>query len=244
MWSNFVVDAVSVADRLTTEIELRIADGRLRPGDRIPAERELAQELNVSRASLRQALHELEMRGLIDRRPGRGTVVLEQPEGEFRRALAQSVSPQLGDVDNVMDLRMVVEPPVAARAAKRRRSADLKRLHAIQAQMEQTRDLQSVAELDVAFHREIAGSTHNPLLARLLEVTSEWMGPSRGAAVQMPRRYEASMRAHRLILDAIEARDEAAAHDAMLSHLQTVRENIVAVLGSPRSASSSATAAE
>jgi len=231
VWSNFSVEVVSVSDRLTTEIEMRISDGRLRPGDRIPAERELAQELSVSRASLRQALHELEMRGLIDRRPGRGTVVLEQPAGAFRRSLAGSAPPQLRDVDDVMDLRMVVEPPVAARAAQRHDVADLKRLTSIQSQMEQAKEVAAVVELDVAFHREIASSTRNPLLLRLLEVTSEWMGPSREAAVQRRRRYEASMRAHRRILDAIGVRDEVAAHDAMHDHLTTVRSNILDMLG-------------
>lgn len=231
MWSDFNVEVVSVSDRLATEIEMRIADGRLRPGDRIPPERTLAQDLSVSRASLRQALHELELRGLIDRRPGRGTVVLEQPAGAFRRTLANSASPQLRDVDDVMDLRMVVEPPVAARAAERHDVSDLKRLTSIQSQMEQAKGLAAVVELDVAFHREIASATRNPLLLRLLEVTSEWMGPSRQAAVQRRRRYEASMRAHRRILDAIAERDQDAAHQAMLDHLVTVRSNIMDVLG-------------
>lgn len=231
MWSNFNVEMVSVSDRLATEIEMRIGDGRLRPGDRIPPERTLAQDLSVSRASLRQALHVLEMRGLIDRRPGRGTIVLEQPGGDFRRTLAGSASPQLRDIDDVMDLRMVVEPPVAARAAQRHDVADLKRLTSIQTQMEQAKPLAAVVELDVAFHREIASATRNPLLLRLLEVTGEWMGPSREAAVQRRRRYEASMRAHRRILEAIANRDEAAAHQAMLDHLTTVRANILDALG-------------
>jgi GntR family transcriptional repressor for pyruvate dehydrogenase complex len=230
MWSNFSIETVSVSDRLTTEIESRIGDGRLRPGDRIPAERELAQELGVSRASLRQALHELEIRGLIDRRPGRGTIVLEQQASDFRSSLARSVSPQPHDVEHIMDLRMVVEPPVAARAAARHRPADLHRLTNIQVQMEHAKGLGSVVELDIAFHREIASATRNPLLLRLLEVTSEWMGPSRQAAVQRPRRYESSMRAHRLILGAITERDEASAHDAMLEHLQVVRVNILEIL--------------
>jgi GntR family transcriptional regulator, transcriptional repressor for pyruvate dehydrogenase complex len=230
MWSNFSVETVSVSDRLTTEIESRIGDGRLRPGDRIPAERELAQELGVSRASLRQALHELEMRGLIDRRPGRGTVVLDQPGSEFRSTLSASMSPQIQDLEHIMDLRMVLEPPVAARAAVRHHPVDLRRLANVQTQMEHAKDVGSVVELDIAFHREIAQATHNPLLLRLLEVTSEWMGPSRQAAVQRPRRYESSMQAHRRILAAITDRDESAAHDAMYEHLKVVQVNIQEVL--------------
>lgn len=240
MWSNFSVETVSVSDRLTTEIEARIGDGRLRPGDRIPAERELAQELGVSRASLRQALHELEIRGLIDRRPGRGTIVLEQPGSEFRTTLTQSVSPQLQGVEHIMDLRMVVEPPVAARAAARHRATDVRRLASIQTQMEHAKDVGSVVELDIAFHRAIANATHNPLLLRLLEVTSEWMGPSRQTALQRPRRYQSSMQAHRLILSAITEREELAAHDAMRDHLEVVRANIREVLDGQARGTSSA----
>jgi GntR family transcriptional repressor for pyruvate dehydrogenase complex len=74
-WSGMVRVSLSRSDGIAVDLERMILDGVLRPGDRIPPERELAVTVGVSRSSVRDALRDLEMRGLIDRKPGRGTVV-------------------------------------------------------------------------------------------------------------------------------------------------------------------------
>ncbi|MGW4801272.1 FadR/GntR family transcriptional regulator, partial [Nonomuraea sp. NPDC004297] len=115
-WSLLAADALQGPHRLAAALQRLIEDDRPAPGTRFPAERDLAARLGVSRASVREALRELELRGLVDRRPGRGTVVTGPMRPDLR-------AHQLGDMSaasrlayEVMDLRTAVEPPVAARA--------------------------------------------------------------------------------------------------------------------------------
>lgn len=233
-WSRLASRPTHVPDDLSANLEQLIVDGDLGVGERIPAERDLAASLRVSRASVREALRDLELKGLIDRRPGRGTIV----SGDSQRtrqggSLLGRLSSSERDLLEVMDLRATIEPPIAARAASRATAAGVRGLREIVQAMEVASSAEETVELDERFHREISRASHNPLLIRLLEVTTEWMGPSRKATLQSADRRAASIVAHRRILAAIADHDPEAAEAAMAAHIESVNELLAANL--PRS---------
>jgi GntR family transcriptional repressor for pyruvate dehydrogenase complex len=219
-WDGLSTRAVHVSDGLSAKLEAMIIEGTLEPGQRLPPEREFAAQLGVSRASVREALRDLELRGLIDRRPGRGTLVGDPARATHSGSLLARLTDAERTLAEVMDLRAAIEPPIAARAASRATEADVDRLSALVRGMESDPGSESVA-VDVEFHQEIGRATHNSLLVKLVEVTSEWMGPSR-SALQSEERLRASIAAHRRILDGIAAHDPAAAEEAMADHIAGV----------------------
>lgn len=233
--------ALSVPDRLSVDLERLILEGELRPGDRLPSEPELCAQLGVSRVSIRQALHELEARGLVDRKPGRGTIVLAAaqrggPAGEAISALLAGGGPD-GAVElaRIMELRAVIEPPIAALAAVRVTPRDTEQLRALVEEMETEIDLERYAELDRAFHQAIAVYTHNPLLAQLTELIAAEIAPSRRRSVQSTERRQASSAAHRRIFEAIAAHDGELAQAESRAHVEGVLHHALR-LGAPTDA--------
>jgi GntR family transcriptional repressor for pyruvate dehydrogenase complex len=218
--------ALSVPDRLSVDLERLILDGVLKAGDRLPSERELGEELGVSRVSVRQALHELEARGLVDRRPGRGTIVLEPAArgaaGDALAGLLNSSSDTAIELGRIMELRSVIEPPIAALAAGRVTARDVEQLRALVEEMERETDLDRYAELDRSFHHAISVYTHNPLFAQLTALIATEIAPSRRRSLQTPARRQASSAAHRRIFEAIAAHDPVAAETEARAHIDTV----------------------
>jgi GntR family transcriptional repressor for pyruvate dehydrogenase complex len=230
--------ALSVPDRLSVDLERRILEGELRPGDRLPSEPELCELLGVSRVSVRQALHELQARGLIDRKPGRGTIVLAPAERGGRAGdaiselLARAGADGATELARIMELRAVIEPPIAALAAARVTPRDTEQLRALVEEMEAVTDLERYAELDRAFHQAISVYTHNPLLAQLTELVAAEIAPSRRRSLQSAERRQASSTAHRRIFEAIAERDGARAEAETRAHVERVlREALLAGSG-------------
>ncbi|GLU88232.1 FadR/GntR family transcriptional regulator [Agromyces sp. NBRC 114283] len=219
---------LSVPDRLSIRLERLILDGTLQPGEKLPPELELTERLGVSRVSLRQALHELERRGLIDRKPGRGTVVLSPADARDASgaALAEVLGSTGGEIAHILELRSIIEPRIAALASQRATPRDLVQLEQLVDEMASPESKEHYAELDRAFHQAIAQYTHNPLLAMLNEQIANLIAPSRSTALQTQERRDTSTAAHRRILAAIASGEpEVAEHEAAL-HIGAVREQI------------------
>lgn len=218
---------LSVPDRLSIDLERLILDGSLVPGEKLPAERELAEHLGVSRVSIREALRELENRGLIDRKPGRGTIVLAPGErlelGAGGFGLAGGEAHLL---DHIMELRAIIEPPAARITASRATQLDLAQLAELVTEMEGETTKERYAQLDAAFHQAIAQYTHNPLLALLNEQIASQIAPSRAGRYQTKARRAASSAAHRRIYEAIAARDGDRAELEAREHVHAIRQQI------------------
>ena len=224
-WTALPLRAAKRSDAVFDILEQLIASGQISPGARLPPERDLAVRLGVSRNSVREAVHELELKHLVERRSGRGTLVLA-PRSNAHGGLLNDLDPDERDLLEIMDFRLAVEPPIAALAAIRRTRGGLTRLSRLLEEMvDETRPAR-VAELDHAFHAAIARSTNNRLLMRLHDVSAEWLRQSRREALQSRRRREASLTGHRQIYDAIRAGDSDAAKDAMVDHIEQVRRII------------------
>jgi GntR family transcriptional regulator, transcriptional repressor for pyruvate dehydrogenase complex len=223
-WTSVAAPAVQVSQGLSNALEQMIRDGVIVHEQRLPPERELAQQLGVSRTSLREALHELELKGLLDRRPGRGTLVLDPNVSRVGESLLGHMATDERSLRHVMDLRAAIEPPIAARAAQRATARDLARLRELLAAMRREPSRVAVGLLDIQFHDAIAAATHNPHLVRLLRFASEWIDESRRAAAFDRRRRERSISGHSEILACIEARDADGAARAMERHIDAVHE--------------------
>lgn len=222
-WNNLSRGTtLSVPDRLSVDLERLILEGELQPGEKLPPERDLAEHLGVSRVSVRDALRELENRGLVDRRPGRGTIVLSPGErAEFSYVILSAASELHSDLRDIMELRVIVEPPIARLTAARATKRDIAQLRELLEAMERE-DVtkERYAELDRAFHQAIAQYAHNTLLAHINEQIATEIAPSRANRYQTRERRAASSVAHRRIYEAIAASDgdraEAEARDHVL----------------------------
>lgn len=216
----------SRADAVSSHLERLILDGTLGPGDRLPPERELAGSLGVSRGSVREALCDLEVRGLVDRTRGRGTTVL-RPGGTLTGlALAGGLDADRIELAHVMDVRACIEPSVAGRAARNATAAGVAQLEALLVEMAAEGRPAHFARLDRTFHRAIAQYSNNPLLVRLHDRVQELTEPSRREHLLTADRIRSSRREHERIAAAIRAGDEAGAVAAAAAHVASVQRQV------------------
>jgi GntR family transcriptional repressor for pyruvate dehydrogenase complex len=225
-WKSLTLRAAKRSDAVYDILEQLIASRQLPPGARLPPERDLAAQLGVSRSSVREAVHELELKRLIERRAGRGTVVLDTSRTTPHGNLLEDLGDQERDLLEIMDFRLAIEPPIAGLAAERATHGNLTRLTSILDEMANERAATRTAELDYAFHSAIARATQNRLLMRLHDVSATWMRSSRQEALQTKARRTTSLEGHRRIERAIAAHDREAAKAAMADHIQQVRRVI------------------
>jgi GntR family transcriptional repressor for pyruvate dehydrogenase complex len=212
-------ESVAVA----AHIERLIAIGSLQPGSKLASERELALSLSVSRSTLREAMHELESKRLITRRPGRGTIVLP-PSAEADDL--KRMSPQGAGRDDVAELRLVVEPTIASLAARRATAANLLVLQDIIDQSGNRLNAADSLRLDLEFHLLLAQAAGNPLLTSLHGLMAEWAADVRRHSHSTPKGRRESARGHQEIFEAVRAADPEAARTAMERHLSQVRQLI------------------
>lgn len=204
-----------VVDRLLSFV----ANARLLPGDRLPPERQLARDLGVSRATLRQALTVLRVLGLIDVRHGVG-IHLVRPIGD--RVPPINDAAVLGDerVPVIKDLREALETHAAWLAASRRTDGDLAEMAAANEQM--TREIADGAigiGGDRRFHGAVVAAAHSPLLQERLGALDGVVRAIATASLSRPDQPPRSLETHRLIFGAIAARDADLARQVMLDHL-------------------------
>lgn len=223
------VAMLSVPDRLSIEIEKLILNGTVKVNSKLPPERELAEMLGVSRVSIRQALHELGARGLIARSPGRGTVVLSATgaAGPSGASIAEALTSEKRDISAVMELRAIIEPPIAGITAVRATARDIAQLRSLLDEMSMDISVVTFAELDRSFHQAIAQYSHNPLLSMLTEQIAALIAPSRKANLQTKRRRQNSIEEHRRILEAIEAHNPEEAERAASSHIASITTEVL-----------------
>ena len=211
---------------VAAHLETVVREAGLRPGDRLPPERYLAAALGVSRGTVREALRELELKGLVERRQGAGTVVADPDPGGIGDDLIGRLDADARTWVEVMDLREAIEVPIAERAARYATRSDLRRLAAVLDEMEGARDAARYAELDARFHRLVAEASHNPLLVKVVEFTSRWLELTRRSRLQSARRRARWLEGHRAVYAAIARGDPGGAAAAMREHIRTIVEEL------------------
>lgn len=195
-----------------------IDDLGLTPGDRLPPERELAQRFRVCRGRIREALQHLAAQGIVESRRGAGTFLASSPQA-FLHAMQTALTGAHTHMDRLFELRLVVEPGIAALAARKATPTSIHAiLQAIDAQAMET-DPRQWGARDQAVHHAIALATDNPLVPELLAAMTAAITETRQEALQSSMRRKTSVAGHHHILAAITARDPDAAATAMEEHI-------------------------
>lgn len=209
-------------------IRAMIEAGELAPGDRLPAERSLAERLGVSRGQLRRALQALAERNIIQSRQGDGTYLLTAFDGV---ASMDSIIAALNDrsavLHEVLEFRRMIEPQIAALAAVRMDRPTLDRLKILVC--DQQRALVAGREeddLDAKFHQLLAQSSGNRVVLRVMTTIQSIINESRSTWLQSRSRRATSIAGHLRLIDALEAGDQAAAALAMQQHIQAIEAHI------------------
>lgn len=195
---------------------------QLGPGDRLPAERDLADQLGVSRATLAQALVALEVLGVIDVQHGTGAVLVYRPS---MAALLRRLREHQNRLPEVAEARSTLEVKLAALAACRRTDEDLAAIDdALAAMAAEITDGDRGVHGDELFHRAITAAAHSAVLAQLMGFIGEMVLETRIESLGQPGRPEVSLAAHRRIAEAIRAGDADAAAAAMDRHIEVVSD--------------------
>lgn len=189
-------------------------------GDRLPSERDLAEQLGTSRASVKQALVVLEVQGLVETRHGGGTFLLRD---ELSAASVEELLARRSRLPHVMEARAALECQLAELAALRRTEADLiemdKALHLMAADPLEPDD---AARGDRLFHAAVARAARNPLLSRFLNEIDAEIHESRLESLRQPGRPAQSLKQHRAVVAAIRKQEPSTARLAMRRHLVSV----------------------
>lgn len=162
--------AQRLSDVVATELETRILEGSLKPGDRLPSERELAVELGVSRPSLRGALQSLVAKGLLITRHGGGTFVTDSMQAAFTDPWQQMLKDHPDIHGDMLEFRHMLEGQAAQLAAERGTEEDFERIRTCHEALERAlaaRDLEQCIKTDVEFHQAIADASHNVMIGHL-----------------------------------------------------------------------------
>lgn len=227
------VTAEKLSLAVIRQIEALILRGVLRPGDRLPAERDLAQKLAVSRPSLRDALAALQDTGLLVTRPGAGVYVADVLGSAFSPALRDLMSRHETAVFDYLSFRRDLEGLAAERAARLGSDTDLKLVDTVFAKMQaaHTRgDAAEEAALDAKFHMAIIEASHNIVMLHMMrsmyELLEEGVFYNRQMIFEQRTTRDELLAQHGIIRDALLARDPAAARNAITDHLDFVERSL------------------
>ena len=225
------IERSRLSKQITVQLCRMIGQGQLQPGDRLPPERELAELLGVSRSSLREALHVLEMAGIVTIRQGGGTFVRELAGDGLLSPLLLMLDVRGDLVGDLLEVRIMFEPETAARAAQRATAEDL-------AELERNIAAQSrlVAAgqpgdgwlgLDRQFHVAIARASHNEVAVRVTGFITEMLQDVQRHFVASDERMQHAFARHQQILLAVNESEPQRARATMLEHLREVERFVL-----------------
>jgi GntR family transcriptional repressor for pyruvate dehydrogenase complex len=223
---QFSVTAIKqepASDRVVSQLLAMVKTGTLRPGDRLPCERDMAEMFNVSRPTVREAVRALVVLGILKARHGSGIFVSALEATEILGPLSFFLTLQDVQVDKLYEARRLIEGEIASLAARNATLGDIAELRQyIPEQEHLIRDPQSYRESDGSFHRKLAQVAGNPFLARASESLGVLGLEFRKTASETPTVLESSVRDHRVIVDCIAAGDSDGARIGMQAHMMNV----------------------
>ena len=220
-----------ISEEIVSQIKLLIADGQLKPGERVPSERELATLLGVSRPSVREAIMVLEAMGLVDSRQGGGTYVRSLTETALADPLSSMVEKNPKMLHALAEVRMGLETWSAYLAAQRATEEEVVHMGQLIDEMERQASSGGWdAEVDTRFHYAITTATHNTIQLHVLNTIHGLFHTTVMVALTEFYRKEGYidllLQHHRSILQKIAARDPEGARQAMTEHLELVRSKM------------------
>jgi GntR family transcriptional repressor for pyruvate dehydrogenase complex len=225
---DFPIRRDSLHEQVADRIQGLVIDESLRPGDRLPGERDLAERVGVSRTVVREAIHLLRVRGLVEVRPGSGTYIRELSLNDAAAPIGlllklRQVSDRYADLH---EIRGTLEVDIASLAAERATDEDIAALEAaIEGMAAHPKDADQFTRYDLAFHEALAAATQNDLYSVLLTPITDLLLEFRLAAYGHDAQgsIEGALTYHGQILNRIKARDPKGARQAMRDHLRQAR---------------------
>jgi GntR family transcriptional regulator, transcriptional repressor for pyruvate dehydrogenase complex len=224
------IQSVRVFEQVAEQIEKRILDGELRSGDRLPTERHLAEQFHVSRTAVREAMKILAQKGLVDMRPGRGTIVIDGANAAMQDSIDLVMKLRLGEVggsNNLVEVREILEIEIAALAAARATEEEIAAMReAVKIMDETLDDADAFIAADNRFHEALAQATQNTLIFILVNSIVNLLSEQRKQIFDVEGGPQRGQIHHKRILESVIRRDPQAARDTMRSHLRQVREDV------------------
>jgi len=220
-----ISDNTVLSEKIIFQITDAIVRGELKPGDRLPTERELAEAFRVSRTALRDAIKILTGRGLVDVKHGVGIFIADQSE-KFYDITSAMPSARSG-LKDLFEVRKVLESQAACWAALRGEPSHLLRLQGIVSEAKEgAEDLPFLSEKDGQFHVAIAEASNNLVLVRIMWTILGLLTNARETSLKIPGRPLESLNQHERIIHAIAEHNADAAKEAMLAHLDSVESSV------------------
>ena len=222
------IQSSKIYEQIAEQIEQLILNGELRSGDRLPTERELAEQFQASRTAVREAMKTLAQKGLVDMRPGRGTIVIDGTSKAMRHSLGLMMKVgQAGSSTNLVEVREILEPEIAALAAMRAGEEDITAMRESVLVMDASLDdADAYITADNNFHQALAKGTQNILILALVDSIVYLLSEQRKQIFSVKGGPERGQIHHKRILEAVLHHDAEAARKAMCAHLQQVREDV------------------
>ncbi len=226
---------------LTIETLSRLAKliGGLKPGARLPTERELCQMLGVGRSTLREVIRTLDFLGVVQVRQGSGTYVAGADDGGVEKLLAVGLALERCSVGEIVEVRRILEEQAARLAALHRTEGELAHMEEVVARMKASaREPAQAASLDLEFHILVARASHNGVLAHLLAGFRPLLELWIQRAVRQPEVIEEIVTEHAAVLRAIADQNPDAARARMFLHLTEAAARLYQTLGKDHSTAS------
>ena len=222
-----IVQSSRLYEQIVEQIEQSVQKGDLKPGDQLPAERELAEQFGVSRTAVREAVKALREKGLVEAYPGKGTFITSGSSNPMRQSLDRMMrSAQVDATSSLVEVREILEPEIAALAAVRATEENLNSLREAVAVMDAAkRDPDAYIEADLDFHLELAEAAANPLILSLIDSIVGVLREQRMRIFEVDGGPDRGQCHHKKILEAVEHQDAPGAREAMRAHLRQVRED-------------------
>jgi GntR family transcriptional repressor for pyruvate dehydrogenase complex len=227
------IPATRLADTVASDLEMRILEGSLKPGDRLPSERALAIELGVSRPSLREAIQKLVLKGLLVTRHGGGTHVTDRLEAHFADPWQEMLNGHPLLHRDLLEFRQMLESQAATLAAQRATDVDISLLGAAYSRLEvvyASADLSACIDADVAFHQAVAEASHNVLIGHLtsslMRVIHGHVSSNLAHLQTRPPHWQLLQSQHFAIWEAIRLRQPQQAGQAASAHIEFVSQSI------------------
>jgi GntR family transcriptional repressor for pyruvate dehydrogenase complex len=222
-----LVQTSRLYEQIVQQIEDSIQEGALKPGDQLPAERELALQFGVSRTAVREAVKTLREKGLVEAYAGRGTFITSGTSSSIRVTLDRMMKTgQAEGTQHLAEVREILEPEIAALAATRSDEESLVEMREAVRIMDNAKlDPDAFIEADLDFHLALAEAAANPLILSLIDSIVGVLREQRMRIFKVDGGPERGQYHHKRILEAIENRDPTGARAAMRAHLRQVRED-------------------
>ena len=220
------MERTTLIDSIVAEIRDKVISGELKEGETLASQDNLAKEMGVSRASLREALNHLRLMGLIETKHGSGSVVRRKTPVAFINSLSSLLIMDQASAAELLDARLYLESAVVAVAAKNASEEDLKGMKQLVKGMERdfkVGDMESFTSRDVQFHMLIAQSTKNRVLVKVVEIIRDILRQFiKKFFATVPASVSDAIEYHKLIYEAIKDRDPEGAQRHMEAHIISI----------------------